>query len=168
MPEIDIGRAWKGLEAVKAAGLTRSIGVSGIYRHLLKALLFDGTEPPVMNQLRIYPYRPYIDLQWMRKKGIEISCCYPSHSLQSWATDTFNNPLAPVLSSIAARHGTNPSAVLLSWVIGQNLVPIVTISDTVDEYLPAIALRLTPEEQEEIMQVAYRRMLLPKESPRVA
>lgn len=171
MAEFDIGRAWKGLEAVKAAGLTRSIGVSGISRHLLRDLLCDCTEPPVMNHLWICPSGSYIDLQWMRKKGMEISCSHPSLSLRSWVTDIFGtHPLAQVHSSIAARHGTNPSAVLLSWVIAQNLVPIVTIlsgPDTVDEYLPAIALRLTAEEQEEIMQVGYHRMLLTKEYPRL-
>jgi diketogulonate reductase-like aldo/keto reductase len=66
-----------------------------------------------------------------------------------------NGSLVPVLSAIAAKHGTTPTAVLLSWAIRQNFVLTVTIvSSTVmiEEYLQAFAIKLTPDEQDEITQ----------------
>ena len=86
------------------------------------------------------------------KKGLGVSFCFTSSSIRFWATMT--GSLAPVLSTIAAKHGTISTAVLLSWAIGQNFVLIVTIVSTVmtEEYLQAFAIKLTPEEQEEIAQ----------------
>jgi diketogulonate reductase-like aldo/keto reductase len=60
-----------------------------------------------------------------------------------------------VLSAIAAKHGTTPSVVLLSWAIGQDFVLIVTIESStvmIEEYLQALAIKLSPEEQEDITQ----------------
>lgn len=63
-------------------------------------------------------------------------------------------PLSPVLSSIAAKQSTTPGAVILSWAMLQNIVPITTTSkeEWMEEYLSAVNLALDSAELEEITQ----------------
>ncbi|KAK0710558.1 NADP-dependent oxidoreductase domain-containing protein [Apiosordaria backusii] len=152
----DIQSAWKGLEAVKASGLARSIGVSNFQRRHLEAVLETCTEPPTVNQLEFHPYlqRSGDFIPWMREKGIEVS----SFKTLAPITVAAGGPLDPVISSIATNHVTTPGIVLLSWAIGKNIIPITTTGkgDRMDEYLRAVALKLSPQEQEEISRVGLQ------------
>jgi diketogulonate reductase-like aldo/keto reductase len=91
----------------------------------------------------------------MRDKGIEVS----SFKTLAPVTVAPGGPLDTVLSSIAANHATTPSAVLLSWAIGKNVIPITTTTkgERLDEYLSAVTLKLSPQEQEEITKVGLER-----------
>lgn len=59
------------------------------------------------------------------------------------------------LARIAEAHGVSPAVVLLRWALNQNVVVITTTSkpERMDEYAQAIALTLSPDEQEEITRV---------------
>src|SRR5580700_4470726 len=87
----------------------------------------------------------------MREQGIEVS------SFKGLAPITVGKggPLDGPLESIAKSHGVTTDAVLLRWAIDQIVVPITTTGKTerMDDYLAAIELRLTAEEQEEITQI---------------
>jgi diketogulonate reductase-like aldo/keto reductase len=152
----DLQNAWKGVEAVKAAGLARSIGVSNFQRQHLEAVFEICTEVPVLNQLELHPYLQRADnfVPWMREKGVEVS----SFKTLAPITVAAGGPLDPVLTSIAANHKTAVSTVLLSWAIGQNIVPVTTTSNStrMDEYLAAITLKLSAAEQEEITQIGLQ------------
>ncbi|KAH6843146.1 NADP-dependent oxidoreductase domain-containing protein [Chaetomium sp. MPI-CAGE-AT-0009] len=153
----DIQSAWRGLETVKASGLTRAIGVSNFQRHHLEAVLETCTEPPVLNQLEYHPYLQRSDnyVSWMQEKGIQVS----SFKTLAPVTVAPGGPLDVVLSSIATKHATTPEAVILSWAIGNNVVPITTTSrgERMDQYLSAVALKLSPQEQEDITKVGLER-----------
>jgi diketogulonate reductase-like aldo/keto reductase len=136
--------------------LARSIGVSNFQRQHLEAVLEVGTEVPVLNQLELHPYLQRADgfIPWMRENGIEVS----SFKTLAPVTVAAGGPLDPVLTSIAAKHNTAVSTVLLSWAIGQNIVPITTTSTSarMDEYLEATALKLSAEEREESTKVGLQ------------
>lgn len=61
------------------------------------------------------------------------------------------------LPSIAARHNTSTSTVVLSWAIDQNIVPIITTTNVerMDEYIAALSLRFSRDELEEITQIGF-------------
>ncbi|KAF4764702.1 hypothetical protein HAV15_000408 [Penicillium sp. str.  len=149
----DIQTAWKGLETVHAEGKARNIGVSNFQRSHLEAVLEVCSVVPAINQLE---YRPYLQrahdyIPWMREHGIEVS------SFKTLAPITVGKggPLDLPLSSIAARHNTSTSTVVLSWAIDQNIVPITitTKAERMDEYIAALSLRLSRDELEEITQI---------------
>ncbi|KAK4446015.1 Aldo/keto reductase [Podospora aff. communis PSN243] len=153
----DIQSAWRGLEVTKASGLARAIGVSNFQRHHLELILKKSTNPPVLNQLEYHPYLQRSDdyVAWMQDKGIQVS----SFRTLAPITAAPLGPLESVLSSIAAKYTTTSAAVLLSWAIGNKVVPITTTSkgERMDEYLSAVTLRLSPEEQDEITKLGLER-----------
>ncbi|KAH6615689.1 NADP-dependent oxidoreductase domain-containing protein [Chaetomium sp. MPI-SDFR-AT-0129] len=152
----DLQNAWKGLEAVKGAGLARSIGVSNFQRHHLEAVLDICTVVPAINQLEFHPYlqRDADFIPWMREQGVEVS----SFKTLAPITVGAGGFLDPVLQSIADNHGVTISTVLLSWAIGRNVAPITTTSkgERMDEYLAAVTLKLSAEEEEEITKVGLQ------------
>ena len=91
----------------------------------------------------------------MQEKGIQVS----SFKTLAPVTVAPGGPLDAVLSSIAAKHTTTPAAVLLSWAIGNNVIPISTTSkdERMDEYISAVTLKLLPQELEEITKVGLER-----------
>jgi diketogulonate reductase-like aldo/keto reductase len=131
--------------------------VSNFQRHHLEAVLETCIEPPALNQLEYHPYlqRSNNYIPWMQEKGIQIA----SFKTLAPITVAPRGPLDAVLSSIAAKHTTTPEAVLLSWAIGKNVAPITTTnkSERMDEYLSAVSLKLSPEEQEHITKVGLER-----------
>ncbi len=119
----------------------------------IEAILQVATVVPAINQLEFHPYlqRTNEFIPWMRERGIEVS------SFKGLAPITVGKggPLDKPLETIAKAHGVTTDTVLLRWAISQNVVPITTTgkASRMDEYLAAVDLRLTPEEQEEITQV---------------
>lgn len=52
----DFQNAWRAMEAVKASGKARSIGVSNYLQQHLEATLAIATTPPSINQIEFHPY----------------------------------------------------------------------------------------------------------------
>ncbi|QYT03109.1 Aldo_ket_red domain-containing protein [Trichoderma simmonsii] len=147
-----IQAAWKGLEIVKAQGKAKSIGISNFQRHHIEALLETCTVKPVINQLEFHPYlqRSNDFVPWMREHGIEVS------AFKGLAPITVGKggPLDDLLPSLASKYKVSESVVLLSWCIGQNIVPISTTSSRsrLDEYKIASKTKLEAADVEQISQ----------------
>lgn len=141
---------------MKAKGEARSIGVSNFERKHLEAILETCSVVPVLNQLEYHPYlqRAHDYVPWMRAKGIEVS----SFKTLAPIAVAQDGPLSPVLSSIATKHSTTPGAVVLSWAMSQNIVPITTTSkeDRMKEYLSAVDLALDSDDLEEFTQLGLQ------------
>ncbi|GAW17720.1 hypothetical protein ANO14919_071860 [Xylariales sp. No.14919] len=146
-------QGWKGMELVKASGKARSIGVSNMQKPDIQAILTIASEIPVVNQLEFHPYLQRSDdfLPWMRSHSIGVS------SFKSLAPITVakGGPLDGILGSIAYTHGVTTSAVLLRWAMNQDVIPITTTGrrTRMEEYLAALKLNLSSEEQEKITEV---------------
>lgn len=86
----------------------------------------------------------------MREHGIEVS------SFKSLAPITVGKggPLDDLLPSLASKYNVPESVILLSWCIGQNIVPITTASSQsrLDEYKIATETKLEPVDVKEISQ----------------
>ncbi|GES63679.1 aldo/keto reductase [Aspergillus terreus] len=152
----DSQSAWKGLEAVKATGKARSIGVSNFQRNHLEAILETCSVVPAINQLEYHPYlqRSLDFIPWMRERGIEVS----SFKTLAPVMVGKGGPLDEPLASIAAKHNTTTSAVVLNWATSQNIVPITTTTkkERMEEYIAAISLQLGRAELEEITQIGLK------------
>ena len=65
-------------------------------------------------------------------------------------------PLGTVLLSIAAKHTVTPAAVLLSWAIGNSVIPITTTiaGERMNEYLSPVTLKLLPQSRNRLRKSA--------------
>ena len=151
--EEDLQQAWKGMEAVKQAGKARSIGVSNYLRQDLEATLKTAKDPPVINQLEYHPYLQRANgyVPWMQEQNIQVGAFKGLTPLARCK----EGPLREPLERMALAHGTNASAVLLSWHIQRNVVAVTTSrkEERLREYGEALKIKLTREELDEISRI---------------
>lgn len=112
------------LNAVRAAGKVRHIGVSNYSTALMAEAIRLSDAPLVTNQIE---YHPYIDqgtvLDAARKAGLSVTAYYAMADGKVFAD--------PVLAGIGARHGKSVAQVILRWLIQQD--GVIALSKTVGE-----------------------------------
>ena len=141
---------------MKGSGKAKSIGIANFQRPHVEAILKVASVVPAVNQIEFHPYlqRDHDYIPWMKERGIEV----PAYKALAPLTVDQGGPLVKPLVMIAQKHGVSVDAVLLKWQMNQNVIPITTTGskERISEYLQAISLVLTPEEQEEITQVGLK------------
>ncbi|XP_030645998.1 aldo-keto reductase family 1 member B7 isoform X1 [Chanos chanos] len=140
--EIDYVDVWKGMEALKASGKVRSIGVSNFNIQQLERLLSVAKVPPAVNQVELHPYLVQADLiEYCKSKNIVLTAYSPFGSpgrpkeFHQGEKDPEKLLEDPVVLEIAKKHGRTPSQVLLRYHVQQDIVVIpksVTPSRIVD------------------------------------
>lgn len=109
---------WKTFERLQAEGKARSIGVSNFKPSHLERLMEETDVIPSVNQIQLTPSITRIDAQaFHRSHGIVTE----SYSPLGAGGQLLH---APVLASIAEKHGKTPSQVVLRWHIQSDLVAI--------------------------------------------
>ncbi|MCG5240517.1 aldo/keto reductase [Azospirillum doebereinerae] len=112
------------LNAVRAAGKVRHIGVSNFSTALMAEAARLSDSPLVTNQVEYHPYlsqKPVLDAA--RKAGLSVTAYYAMADGKV-LTDK-------VLAGIGARHGKSVAQVVLRWLIQQD--GVVALSKTVGE-----------------------------------
>jgi diketogulonate reductase-like aldo/keto reductase len=108
---------WRAMEAILAAGKTRSIGVSNYTVRHLDELLGRAKVPPSVNQVEFSPFlHQRALLEKCRSSGIQLEAYSPlvrGHKMDD-----------PTIVRIARKHGRTPAQVLLRWGIQHELVVI--------------------------------------------
>jgi diketogulonate reductase-like aldo/keto reductase len=133
------------MEELKAAGLTRSIGVSNYLPEHLDWILETATTPPSINQIEFHPYLQHAGLiDYHKKHGIALSAYGP----QTPVTKAPGGPVDDVLAKLSKKYAVNPGEILLRWCIDQDIVAITTSSkeQRLSDYLRAMTFKLTPAE----------------------
>jgi diketogulonate reductase-like aldo/keto reductase len=136
---------WKQMEELKAAGLTRSIGVSNYLPEHLDWLLETATTPPSINQIEFHPYLQHAGLiDYHKKHGIALSAYGPHTPV----TKAPGGPVDDVLAKLSKKYAVNPGEILLRWCIDQDIVAITTSSkeQRLSDYLRAMTFKLNPAE----------------------
>jgi diketogulonate reductase-like aldo/keto reductase len=141
----DIPSAWAKMEALKRAGLAKSIGVSNFGIDELAILLASAKIKPAANQILLHPYvyaRQAPLLAYTAAQGI-VSEAY------SALTPITRQPGGPVdkpVNEIAQRLNATADQVLLAWVKAKGAVAVTTSSKKfrLEGYLAAADLDLTP------------------------
>ena len=144
------------MEEIKTAGKVKSIGVSNYLRSDVEATLKGTTIPPVLNQVEFHAYlqRGNEYVQWLRQNHIQVGSF-------KGLTPVFRAPDGPLqqpLTRIAKAHDTTEAAVLISWIIRNNIVAVTTTTKTerLDEYAQALKVELTEDEIKEITEVGSK------------
>ncbi|HEY5879631.1 MAG TPA: aldo/keto reductase [Nakamurella sp.] len=134
LPRLDnYVESWRALVDLRAAGKTRSIGVSNFLPEHLDRLAAASSTVPAVNQIELHVRLPQRDqLADDARRGILT---------QAWSP-LANNPdlLAdPVVVRIADRVGRSPAQVLLRWHVQQGIA-IVPKASSVDRLRQNLAL----------------------------
>jgi diketogulonate reductase-like aldo/keto reductase len=122
--EVALAEQIGALNAVKAAGKVRHIGVSNFNTALMAEAIRRSDAPIVTNQIE---YHPYLDqslvLDAARKAGLSVTGYYAMADGKVLAD--------PLLKEIGARHGKSIAQVVLRWLVQQD--GVIALSKTVGE-----------------------------------
>lgn len=134
--------AWKALIDLRAAGKTRSIGVSNFLPDHLDAIIDATGVTPVVNQIELHP-----DFQQR-----ELRAYHANHAIvtQSWSPIGQGKTLLDnnTIMGIANRHARSAAQVVLAWHLAHGLAPIPKASspDHLSDNFAALDLALDDED----------------------
>ncbi|OCL05243.1 Aldo/keto reductase, partial [Glonium stellatum] len=150
---------WGAMEALVAAGVAKSIGISNYTGALVLDLLAYATRLPQVLQVEHHPYLTQAPLlQLCKDEGIAVTG-YSSFGPQSFldlgmkvAEDFEVLFKHPVVTRIASKHGKTAAQALLRWSTqrGIAVIPKSTSEDRLRENLDVCSFDLSKEELEEI------------------
>jgi diketogulonate reductase-like aldo/keto reductase len=154
----DLQKVWAGMEAVKASGKARSIGVSSFQPDHLQAILKTAHVPPSNNQLEFHPYfterdgKDYLSALREDAKNLTIS----AYGALAPITRNIPGPLDETLKEIAEKHGVNPDLVCLRWCIDQGVAAVTTSrnEERMKGYLKVFDFQLSDDEVKMIKESA--------------
>lgn len=99
---------YRALEAIRADGRARSIGVSNFHTHHLDRLLAETDIVPAVNQVELHP--------WLQQA--EVRAYNAAHGIltEDWSPLARGRAIGnPTLDAIGARHGKSAAQVVLRW-----------------------------------------------------
>lgn len=144
--------AWASMEAIRASGRARSIGVSNYLASHLDATLAAAKVHPAINQVEFHPYLQHGDLlKYHREKGIAVSAYGPLTAV----TKAKPGPLDDTYAALARKYGVGEGDVALRWCIDQGVVALTTSSkeERLRSFLAKVpSFKLTPKEVEDIVE----------------
>ncbi|MFK4089283.1 aldo/keto reductase [Kribbella sp. NPDC020789] len=115
--------AWRGLIALRDAGLVKAIGTSNFKPAHLQRLIEETGVAPEVNQVQLSPvWAKPTERAFHAKHGIVTEGWSPLGK----GTDLLDNP---VLHEIAKERGRTPGQVVLRWATQQDVVPIPKSAD---------------------------------------
>lgn len=125
--DVDYLDTWGAMEAVLAAGLTKSIGVSNFNESQMQRIIDNSKTKPVVNQVEIHPYLSQEGLvQWCKAHDVVVTGYSPLGSPdRPWAQAGEPSLLEdPKILAIATAHKKSPAQILIKWQIQRGLVVI--------------------------------------------
>jgi diketogulonate reductase-like aldo/keto reductase len=114
-------QSWRALEALRAQGKTRSIGVSNFTIAHLNELLAESETAPAVNQVEFHPYLNQQDLlAFCRAKGIVIEAYSPlTHG------ERLKDPkLVAIAKKYSSPKAKSTAQILIRWALQHGLVVI--------------------------------------------
>lgn len=139
----DYLEAWLALEEIKAAGKTRSIGVSNHQVEHLEKLLANSATVPAVNQIELHPAFAQRELRaFGAEHGIHIESWGP---LGQGKYDLFGEE---AVAAAATAHGVTPAQVVIRWHLQNGLIvfPKSNSRDRIAQNFDVFGFELTPDE----------------------
>ncbi|TPX13194.1 uncharacterized protein E0L32_006394 [Thyridium curvatum] len=150
-------KKWAEMEAIKASGRARSIGVSNYLKEHLEAVLETAKDPPVLNQIEYHAYLQHADLMaYQREHGIAAAAYGPLTTV----TKAKGGPIDALQDKLARKYGVNPGEVALRWCIDTGVVAITTSSNEqrLRSFMTKLpSFKLTPKEAEEMSELGKQK-----------
>jgi diketogulonate reductase-like aldo/keto reductase len=144
------------MEALKQAGLAKSIGVSNYLPVHLNAILKTAKVVPACNQIEFHPYLQRTELLAFHKAhGIATVAYAPLTA----ATKAKPGPVDNYVSRLVKKYAVSENEIFLRWCVDQDIVPITTSSkeQRLSDYLRAMTFKLTPVEIKEINELGQQK-----------
>lgn len=144
------------MEAVQAAGLAKSIGVSNFLPEHLSAILKTAKVKPVCNQIEFHPYLQHEKLlEFHKQNGIATTAYSPLTA----ATRAKGGPVDEYVEGLTKKYAVSENEIYLRWCIDQDIVPITTSSkeQRLSDYLRALTFKLTPKEVKDINELGQKK-----------
>jgi 2,5-diketo-D-gluconate reductase A len=134
--------AWRGLIALREAGLVRAIGTSNFKPSHLQRLIDETGVAPEVNQIQLSPL-------WTKQENRDF---HAEHDIvtEAWSPigrggDLLNHPS---VVEAARAHDRTPAQIVLRWEVQLNVVPIPKSSDRtrLEQNLSVFDFELTDDE----------------------
>lgn len=154
------------MQAVKASGKARSIGVSNYEpSHLATTLAGEETQtPPSINQVELHPYLRQEELLAFSRtaggptgpgpagRGVAVAAYGALHPVTR--NPSPGGALDRVLARLAARHGVSAGLVCLRWCIERGAVVVTTTrrEERMREFLGVLGFSLAADEVAEVSE----------------
>lgn len=157
--DVPLAQTWEAMQDVKAAGLTKHIGVSNFNQAKLKEILSLNGQMPEMNQIELQPFLPQENLvNFCRENGILVTAYSPLGSPDSRAERHKNDPKLlenPIVNQIAAKHQASIGQVLIAWSIARSIavIPKSVNQARIIENLKAADLVLDLEDMNQLSHI---------------
>lgn len=144
--EVPMADTIGALDAARARGLTRHIGVSNFtIGQIDEALTLPGGENIVTNQIEVHPFLANRKLvEHCQSKGLEVTAYMPL-AVGKVMDD-------PVLKRIAQAHDASPAQIALAWIAARDIIVIPSSTKPANQKsnLEAMNIRLSDDEIEQI------------------
>lgn len=118
---------WAEMEAIRASGRAKSIGVSNYIQEHLDPILETAKVPPAINQIEYHPYLQHITqdrktdlLAYHREKGIAVS----GYGGLSAITRAAPGPVDGKYEELAKKYNVTAADVALRWTLDTGVVAI--------------------------------------------
>lgn len=149
-PGNPLPRSIADLNAVKARGLTRAIGVSNFSSALFNEAQALSEATLATNQVEYHPY--------LSQKAVRQAARAAGSSVTAWSP-LYRGAVSrdPVLQAIAADHGVTPAQVTLRWLIQQEgviAIPKSSRRERLEENFDVFGFALSEAEMDRIFALA--------------
>lgn len=140
--------SWKALEAAKAAGKVRSIGVSNYTIKHLEEMSSYAVDMPVVNQveLHIFLQQPEL-LEYCRERGIALEAYSPlAHGKKM---DD------PTIIAVMQKHHKSYAQIMLRWCVQQGLIvlPKSVTPERIEQNIDIFDFELDDEDMHRLAQL---------------
>jgi len=139
---------WRGMEAVKAEGRSRSIGVSNFRIEELERLQREADQQPTINQIELHPFLQQPELhRWDVEHAIANEAWSPI--AQGAALDD------ETIATIAAHHERTPAQTILRWHIqlGNVVIPKSVTPERIRENFALFDFELSEDDMAAIARL---------------
>jgi diketogulonate reductase-like aldo/keto reductase len=115
-------RSWRVLEALRAKGKARSVGVSNFTVRHLTELLAESETVPAVNQVELHPY--------LYQRELLDFCAAKGIAVEAYSPLTHGKRLKDrKLVAVASRYSKSPAQILIRWALQHGMVVIPKSAD---------------------------------------
>ena len=131
----DMGATWKAMEALVAAGKTKTIGICNFGTQLIRQLLSTATIRPATLQIEVHPHNSQAKLiRFARECGMSVTAfsIFGASSYLELDMATEDEVLMKdgTIIDIGTKYGKTPAQVLIRWAMQRHTLPLCKSSST--------------------------------------